>query len=95
MKKIIQSSQYKKDLKRIRNDRQKLEALLNVLRFLQAEIPIPSEYKPHRLTGDYIGYMECHVKGDLLLIWDDPETDEIGLVRLGSHAELFGKGVKR
>lgn len=47
------------------------------------------------LTGDYNGCMECHIEGDFLLIWIDPNTDEIDLVWLGSHAELFGKGHKR
>lgn len=47
------------------------------------------------LTGDYNGYMECHVLGDFLLIWLDPDTNEIDLVRLGSHSELYGKGKKR
>ena len=41
------------------------------------------------LTGNYEGYMECHIEGDFLLIWFDHETDQIDLVRLGSHSELF------
>lgn len=95
MKKLVQSTQYKKDLKRIRNDIKKATALLEILKRLENEIPIPNEYSPHRLTGDYNGYMECHIQGDFLLIWFDPDTDEIDLVRLGSHSELFGKGKRR
>lgn len=37
----------------------------------------------------------CHIQGDFLLIWIDQETNDIDLIRLGSHSELFGKGVKR
>lgn len=95
MKTLVQSTQYKKDLKRIRHNRKKAEALLAVLKMLEYEIPIPEEYKPHILTGDYNGYMECHIQGDFLLIWFDPDTTEIDLVRLGSHSELFGSGNKR
>ena len=95
MKKLVQSTQYKKDLKRIRNDLKKATALLEILTKLENEIPIPQENKPHLLTGDYNGYMECHIQGDFLLIWFDPDTDEIDLVRLGSHSELYGKGKKR
>lgn len=95
MKKLKPSTQYKKDLKRIRNNPKKAEALLKVLRFLEQEIEIPDEYNPYPLTGDYIGCMEYHIQGDFLLIWIDEETNEIDLVRLGSHSELFGKGVKR
>ena len=95
MKKLVQSTQYKKDLKRIRNDTKKATALLDILTKLVNELPIPPENRPHLLTGDYKGYMECHIQGDFLLIWFDPDTDEIDLVRLGSHSELYGKGKKR
>lgn len=95
MKTLVQSTQYKKDLKRIRNNHKKAAALIDILKKLENEIPIPKENKPHMLSGDYEGCMECHIEGDFLLIWIDPETDEIDLVRLGSHSELFGKGIKR
>lgn len=90
MKKLKASSQYKKDYKRFRNQPKKLKKLVTVLNLLQNESPIPEEYRPHMLTGNYAGFMECHIEGDFLLIWFDPETDEIDLVRLGSHSELFG-----
>lgn len=95
MKNLKPSSQYKKDLKRIRNNPRKAAELLNVLNLLRNEIPIPDKYRPHMLTGDYNGCMECHIQGDFLLIWIDQETNEIDLIRLGSHSELFSKGVKR
>lgn len=95
MKILRPSTQYKKDLKRIRNNPKKAAELLKVLLLLERELPIPEEYKPHTLTGDYAGCMECHIQGDFLLIWIDRETNEIDLIRLGSHSELFGKGVRR
>ena len=45
--------------------------------------------------NDYAGCMECQVLSDLLLIWFDPNTGDIDLLRLGSHSDLFGKGAKR
>ena len=95
MKKLRPSTQYKKDLKRIRNNPKKAAELLKILQLLQNEIPIPDSYRPHLLTNDHAGCMECHVQGDFLLIWIDQTTDEIDLLRLGSHSELFGKGAKR
>lgn len=95
MKTLRPTNQYKKDLKRIRNNPKKASALLAVLQMLENEITIPDIYKPHMLTGDYTGCMECHIQGDFLLIWIDEETGDIDLVRLGSHSELFGKGSKR
>ncbi len=90
MKKLKATSQYKRDYKRYRNNPRKLEKLYKILGYLQNEQPIPDENRPHPLTGNYAGHMECHIEGDFLLIWLNPETDEISLVRLGSHSELFG-----
>lgn len=95
MKKLRPSTQYKKDLKRIRNNPRKAQALLEVLVKLENEQPLPGKYKPHTLINDYAGCMECHIQGDFLLIWLDPESGDIDLLRLGSHSELFGKGTKR
>ncbi len=91
MKTLHPTTQYKKDYKRFRNNPVKVKKLMTVLRWLQDERPIPSEYKPHVLSDDYAGCMECHIEGDFLLVWFDPQTNQIDLIRLGSHSELFKK----
>lgn len=63
MKTLHPSSQYKRDLKRIRNNKKKTEALREILSILENELPIPMIYKPHMLTGDYIGCMEVLYTG--------------------------------
>lgn len=95
MKKLRPTTQFKKDLKRIRNNPKKSTALLNILKMLENETPIPDIFRPHMLTGDYTGCMECHIQGDFLLIWFDENTGDIDLLRIGLHSELFEKGVKR
>lgn len=90
MKILRFSSQYKKDAKRFRNQPKKMEKVVEILRMLRDDIPIPPEYSPHMLKGDYKGCMECHVEGDFLLIWIDETENQIGVLRLGSHSELFG-----
>ena len=84
-------TRYKKDLKRYQNKPSKIEALKIVQKHLKRSGTVPAEYKPHMLSGNYKGYMECHIEDDFLLIWFDEATDVIKLVRLGSHHELFGK----
>lgn len=89
MKILKLSGQFKKDLKKYKHRREELEELEYILGYLKRGEPIPSEYKPHMLLGDYKGHMECHVRNDLLLIWFDRETDTVVLVRFGTHSELF------
>ncbi len=91
MKKLQPTTQYRKDLKRYKHQPRKLAELNKILNLLKKEQPIPDEYQPHMLIGNYKGCLECHIEGDFLLIWIDEKSDIIELVRLGSHSELFGK----
>ena len=54
MKTLRPSTQFKKDLKRIRNNPQKAAALQTVLRMLEKGIPIPAEYKPHIISNQLL-----------------------------------------
>ena len=89
MKELRFTKQFKKDLKRYLNQPKKLEKLNDVLDMLRKEIPLPKEYREHKLFGDYTGCSECHIEGDYLLIWYDESTNVIAIYRLGSHSELF------
>ena len=91
MKKLKQSTQYKKDLKRYLNKPSKMVALRIITESLQKTGIVPVEYGPHKLYGEYKGCMECHIEDDFLLIWIDEATDIVKLLRLGTHHELFGK----
>jgi mRNA interferase YafQ len=61
-----------------------------VLKALAADQPLEPRHRDHDLTGDWIGYRECHIKPDLLLIYRKVSDDQLILARLGSHSELFG-----
>jgi len=55
---------------------------------LLAENELPPESLNHNLQGNYKGYSEFHIGGDLLVIYSI-ENDFLKLVRIGSHAQLF------
>lgn len=83
------TSQFKKDLKRYKHKPEVIDKLEEILKLLVNNLPIPEVNRPHVLTGNYRGYMECHVESDTLLIWWDKEAGIIKLVRFGTHSELF------
>ncbi|MBQ2563462.1 MAG: type II toxin-antitoxin system YafQ family toxin [Muribaculaceae bacterium] len=89
MKTLIYSTQFKKDFKKYQNDPKKLRQLYSVLQLLAKGEPVPRSMRPHKLTGNYAGCMECHVGNDFLLIWMDETTMIVRLLRLGKHSELF------
>ena len=86
---IVYSTRFKKDLKRYKNQPERISALKTVLKQLQEKGNVDAMYKPHVLTGDYTDCMECHILNDFLLIWMDESAHQIKLVRLGSHSDLF------
>ena len=53
------TGQFKKDLKRIQNNPKKIEHLKTVLLILQETGTLPEIYKPHKLQGDYAGFIEA------------------------------------
>jgi mRNA interferase YafQ len=89
MKKVYPSGQFKKDFKRYVNQEQKVAKLRTLVTLLEHELPIPYEYRVHKLSGKYKGCLECHIEGDFLLIWINEDDATICLMRLGSHSELF------
>lgn len=91
MKKLYYSTQFRKDFKKYRNQPEKLQKLLDVFKMLENGQKLPEELRPHKLTGQYKGCLECHIEGDLLLIWIDEGGDFIEIIRIGSHSELFKK----
>lgn len=56
------TGRFKKDLKKYKHDKEKLEALEEVLTHLRESGVVPDKYKPHPLIGEYTGCIECHVK---------------------------------
>jgi mRNA interferase YafQ len=45
-------------------------------------------YRDHSLAGAWKDHRDCHIKPDLVLIYQKPDTETLRLVRLGSHSEL-------
>ncbi len=71
--------------------RGRIEDLLRpILIALAADEPLPLSNRDHPLTGDWNDCRECHVRGDLLLVYRKPDDIRLQLVRLGSHSDLFG-----
>jgi len=50
---------------------------------------LPPEAKEHNLKGNWKNFKECHLGGDMLLVYAVFDH-EIVLTRIGSHGEIFG-----
>ena len=90
MLEVILSNRFKKDLKLAKKRGMNLDELNAVVDQLAAMKPLPDKNRDHALTGDYIGFRECHVRPDWLLIYRVMDEDLVlFLFRNGTHTDLF------
>lgn len=90
MLRLVTTTKFRKDYKRIKKRGYALSLLENVLDTLQREETLDQKYKDHALVGNYIGFRECHIQSDWLLIYAI-NTSELILAasRTGTHSDLF------
>lgn len=91
MRTIEWTSQFKRDYKRESKSRPRAKLdtdLFPVVDSLANDQPLQVRYRDHPLTGDWADHRDCHIKPDLVLIYQKPNDDIVRLVRLGSHSEL-------
>jgi mRNA interferase YafQ len=84
----VQSSQFKRDVKRMKKRGKDMTKLRNLLTSLIEQRPLPASYRDHSLSGNWIGYRDAHIEPDWLLIYS-VAGDELHLARTGSHVDLF------
>ena len=92
MRTIERSTRFRRDYKREAKGRQAgtLDAdLVAIITMLAGDAPLAPALRDHALSGEWIGYRDCHVKPDLVLIYSKPDDATLRLVRLGSHSEVF------
>jgi len=90
---IVASTKFLKDLKLLKKrsapDFYAAQQLITTLAE-KGHHGLGKKHKAHKLKGEYKGYWECHIKPDLLLIWDENDRiNLIELVRTGTHSDLF------
>ena len=88
MLKPTYSTQFGKDIKRIKKRGKSQDKIKKILKKLINEQQLPENCKDHKLIGNYRGRRECHIEPDWLLIYKVSDT-EIIFERTGSHSDLF------
>lgn len=90
MLEIITTSAFDKDYKLLKKRGYNLKLLQEVVEKLANEEVLLAKYRNHQLIGNYVGYMECHIRPDWLLIYKIEKNKLIlTLSRTGTHSDLF------
>jgi mRNA interferase YafQ len=90
---ISRTKDFEKSYKRIKESgKLKLQAkerLEEAIDTLAQGKKLPSAYKDHQLRGELKDYRECHIKGDLLLVYQIRKEELLlVLVDMGTHSYL-------
>lgn len=85
---LFRENKFEKDLEKSNRRKKDLSKLWNIIKLLIKNQSLPAKYRDHKLKGEYVGYRECHIEPDWLLIYKKTTTHLI-LARTGSHSDLF------
>ncbi|MCL2411132.1 MAG: type II toxin-antitoxin system YafQ family toxin [Treponema sp.] len=84
------TGQFRKDEKLARKRGLDISLLRSVIQTLLEEKPLDPKYKDHPLVGNYIGFRECHILPNWLLIYIiDKGQLVLTASRTGTHSDLF------
>ena len=91
MRTIERTARFKRDYRRESRGRHQASldaSLASVVEALANDQPLEPRCHDHALSGEWSDHRDCHVKPDLILIYQKLDADTLRLVRLGSHSEL-------
>jgi len=85
---------FKKDLQRDKKSgkykSQDFEELKHIMDCLIDQQELEEKYLAHKLIGEWMDYMECHIKPNWLIIYKTDHS-QLKFARLGTHQQLFKK----
>ena len=88
MRNISITTQFKRDVKKIKKTGKDTEKLKEIIEKIAEGESLDEKYRDHVLTGNYRQTRECHIEPYWLLIYKLTKENLI-LIRTGSHSELF------
>lgn len=90
MYEIEYTSRFKRSFKKCVKRGLDVELFRRAVELLVQHGTLPKEYRPHKLSGRYAGYWECHLQPDWLLVWtQDDNRLVLCFIDTGTHADLF------
>ena len=88
MKRVSQTTQFSRDVKRMRKHGNDLNKLREVVKLLAEGSPLQAKHRDHGLIGPWQPSRDCHIEPDWILIYT-PDKNSLRLERTGAHSDLF------
>lgn len=90
MRRVSQTTQFTRDLKKMRKRGKDLAKLREVVRQLAGGKALDAKHRDHPLIGPWEPSRDCHIGPDWILIYTVQEMS-LRLERTGTHSDLFKK----
>ena len=83
------TSRYKKSLKKMLKRGKDIKKISAVVRMLANGETLPPQFRDHALSGDLIGFRDCHIENDWGLIYKiQNDILILTLADTGTHSDL-------
>ncbi|MDA3820296.1 MAG: type II toxin-antitoxin system YafQ family toxin [Candidatus Delongbacteria bacterium] len=82
------TNKFKKDYKLCKKRGYDMKAFEDVYDILTKSGSLPAKYKPLNLSGNWVGFIDAHIKPDWILIYN-VDGNRINFTRMGTHSDLF------
>ncbi len=76
------------DFRKVKLTDKQFEKFIIYTSLLKNGKPLPKQARDHKLQGNYLDCKEFHIGGDMLIMYL-VKNNEIILLRIGSHSQLF------
>jgi mRNA interferase YafQ len=86
---IRRHKKFLKDFRDLKLSDSQFEKFVYYINALREDTQLPPESKDHALSGNYKDCREFHLGGDMLIIYIESAVDEVILMRIGTHSQLF------
>jgi mRNA interferase YafQ len=86
--KLFRTNTFKKDYQKTRITDDQYAKYIKYVSILLDGKELPLEARDHNLIGNFSGFREFHIGGDLLVVYCI-EDNIIRLTRIGTHSQLF------
>ena len=83
------SSRFKKQFRLCMKRGLNMTLINEAMHILATTGTLPTQYRPHKLSGNLQGIWECHIQPDWLMTWQQNDTElTLLFLQTGTHSDL-------
>jgi mRNA interferase YafQ len=82
------TKQFQKDYKLMEKRHYDMDEIIDIICMIIWQEPLPARCREHKLSGNYAGFTECHIKNDWIMIYIIDE-EKVHFSFTGTHSDYL------